>query len=79
VLMAQSISKIQWADFSEALPCFVTIVLTPLSFSIATGLSLGIIAFTITKLVSGKWREITPLIWVLTALFLLRYAYLAAA
>jgi AGZA family xanthine/uracil permease-like MFS transporter len=79
VLMAQSISKIQWADFSEALPCFVTIALTPLSFSIATGLSLGIIAFTVTKLATGKWREITPLIWVLTALFLLRYAYLAAA
>jgi len=79
VLMAQSISKIQWADFSEALPCFVTIVLTPLSFSIATGLSLGIITFTVTKLANGKWREISPLIWVLTALFLLRYAYLATA
>jgi AGZA family xanthine/uracil permease-like MFS transporter len=79
VLMAQSISKIPWGDFSAALPCFVTIVLTPLSFSIATGLSLGIITFTVTKLATGKWREITPLIWVLTGLFLVRYAYLAAA
>lgn len=79
VLMAQSISKIQWADFSEALPCFVTIVLTPLSFSIATGLSLGIITFTVTKLATGKWREVSLLIWILTALFLVRYAYLASA
>jgi adenine/guanine/hypoxanthine permease len=50
---------------------------TPLTFSVATGLSLGLISYTLVKLGSGKYREISPLIWILTLLFLLRYAYLA--
>ncbi|HTU43022.1 MAG TPA: NCS2 family permease [Candidatus Aquilonibacter sp.] len=79
VLMTQSISQIAWQDFSEAVPAFITMLATPLTFSIATGLSLGLICFTLVKLAAGKAREITPLIWVLTILFILRYIYLAAA
>jgi AGZA family xanthine/uracil permease-like MFS transporter len=52
---------------------------TPLTFSIATGLSLGLISYTVVKIAVGKFREITMLIWILTALFILRYVYLAAA
>jgi len=77
-LMCQSVSRVRWDDFSEAFPAFLTVVATPLTFSVATGLSLGLIAYTLVKLGSGKHREISPLIWVLTLLFLLRYAYLAA-
>jgi AGZA family xanthine/uracil permease-like MFS transporter len=77
-LMCESVSKVRWEDFSDAFPAFLTIVATPLTFSVATGLSLGLISFTLIKLGSGKRREISPLIWVLTILFLLRYAYLAA-
>jgi AGZA family xanthine/uracil permease-like MFS transporter len=77
-LMCESVSKVKWDDFSEAFPAFLTIVATPLTFSVATGLSLGLISYTLVKLGSGKHREISPLIWVLTGLFLLRYAYLAA-
>jgi AGZA family xanthine/uracil permease-like MFS transporter len=54
-------------------------VATPLTFSIATGLSLGLISFTVVKLAAGKFREVSPLLWILTALFILRYIYLAAA
>jgi adenine/guanine/hypoxanthine permease len=79
VLMTQSISQIAWHDFSEAVPAFITMLATPLTFSIATGLSLGLISFTVVKLAVGKIREITPLIWILTILFILRYIYLAAA
>jgi adenine/guanine/hypoxanthine permease len=78
-LMTESISRIQWNDFSEALPAFITILATPLTFSIATGLSLGLIAYTVVKIAAGKIREINPLIWILTVLFILRYVYLAAA
>lgn len=78
-LMTESIARIQWNDFSEALPAFITILATPLTFSIATGLSLGLIAYTVVKIAAGKIREINPLIWILTALFILRYVYLAAA
>jgi AGZA family xanthine/uracil permease-like MFS transporter len=79
VLMAQSIPLIKWHDFSEALPAFVTILATPLSFSIATGLSLGVISFTLAKVAAGKFQDINALVWILTVLFILRYVYLAAA
>ena len=78
-LMTESISRIQWTDFSEAVPSFITMIATPLTFSIATGLSLGLISYTVVKIAAGKIREITSLIWILTALFILRYIYLAVA
>jgi adenine/guanine/hypoxanthine permease len=51
---------------------------TPLTFSIATGLSLGLMSYTLVKVAAGRFREVSPVIWILTALFILRYAYLAA-
>jgi AGZA family xanthine/uracil permease-like MFS transporter len=50
---------------------------TPLTFSIATGLSLGLISYTLVKVAAGKVREVSPVIWILTALFIFRYVYLA--
>ena len=79
VLMTQSIAQVAWKDFSEAVPAFITILATPLTFSIATGLSLGLISYTVVKIAAGKIREINALIWILTILFILRYVYLAAA
>jgi AGZA family xanthine/uracil permease-like MFS transporter len=79
VLMTQSIAQIAWQQFDEAVPAFITMLATPLTFSIATGLSLGLISFTVVKIAAGKIREINPLIWILTILFILRYVYLAAA
>lgn len=76
-LMCQSVARIRWNDFSEAFPAFLTIVATPLTFSVATGLSLGLISYTLVKVGAGKHREISLLIWILTLLFVLRYAYLA--
>jgi adenine/guanine/hypoxanthine permease len=78
-LMTQSIAQIDWADFSEAVPAFITMLATPLTFSIATGLSLGLISYTVVKIAAGKIREINLLIWILTVLFLLRYLYLGSA
>jgi len=51
----------------------------PLTFSIATGLSLGVIAYTIVKVGTGRYRDVSPVLWILTVLFILRYVYLAAA
>lgn len=79
VLMTQSIAQISWNDFSEAVPAFITILTTPLTFSIATGLSLGLISYTLVKIAAGKIRDISLLIWILTLVFILRYIYLAAA
>jgi len=77
-LMCGSVAKVRWEDFSEAVPAFLTLVATPLTFSIATGLSLGLLSFTFLKLFTGKHREISPLIWVLSVLFLLRYIFLGS-
>jgi adenine/guanine/hypoxanthine permease len=77
-LMTESMGRVQWADFTEAIPAFVTLLATPLTFSIATGLSLGVISYTLVKVAGGKFRDVSLVIWVLTALFILRYVYLAA-
>jgi AGZA family xanthine/uracil permease-like MFS transporter len=77
-LMCGAVARVQWEDFSEAFPAFLTIVATPLTFSIATGLSLGMLSFTFIKIGTGKYREISPLIWVLSVLFLIRYAFLGS-
>lgn len=78
-LMTESVAKVQWKEFSEAFPAFVTLIATPLTFSIATGLSLGVITYTVAKIAAGKHRDISVLLWVLTALFILRYIYMAAS
>ena len=78
-LMTQSIAKVKWEEYTDAFPAFVTMVATPLTFSIATGLSLGLISFTVVKVGAGKFREVSILLWILAALFILRYIYLAAA
>jgi adenine/guanine/hypoxanthine permease len=77
-LMAAPLAKVHWDDFTEAFPAFITSVATPLTFSIASGLSLGLLSFTIIKIGTGKIRQISPLIWVLSVLFLLRFAFLGA-
>lgn len=78
VLMSGAVARVRWGDFSEAFPAFLTLIATPLTFSIATGLSLGVLSFTFVKVGSGKHREVSPLIWLLTVLFILRYAFLGS-
>ncbi len=77
-LMCGAVARVRWDDFSEAFPAFLTLVATPLTFSIATGLSLGMLSFTFIKLGTGKRKEISPLIWILSVLFLIRYAFLGS-
>ena len=77
-LMTESIGRVNWSDFTDAIPAFVTLLATPLTFSIATGLSLGLISYTLVKVAAGRFREISPVIWILTLLFIFRYVYLAA-
>ena len=76
-LMTQSIARVDWSDFTEGAPAFITMLAMPLTFSIATGLSLGLICYTLVKLAAGKTKQITPFFWVLTLLFMGRYVYLA--
>ncbi|MGE0102705.1 MAG: NCS2 family permease [Blastocatellales bacterium] len=76
MLMIKAVREIQWDDPTEAIPAFVTIIAMPLTFSIANGLALGFILYPLLKLVTGRWREVSPLVYLLAGLFVLRYAYL---
>jgi adenine/guanine/hypoxanthine permease len=78
-LMMRAVHDVAWLDMTEALPAFVTMIAMPLTFSIANGLALGFITYPLVKLLAGRGREVRPLVWVLAALFLLRFLYLGAA
>ncbi len=77
-LMISVVRKIEWDDLTESLPAFLTIIAMPLTFSIANGLAIGFICYPALKLLAGRRREIHPLVFVLAALFLARYAWLGA-
>lgn len=76
-LMARPVSLVDWSDFTEALPAFVTMLATPLTFSVASGLSLGLVVFTLVKVAVGRPKDVSVLLWVLTVIFVFRYLYLA--
>jgi AGZA family xanthine/uracil permease-like MFS transporter len=77
-LMLKNALGIDWNDTTDAVPSFLTILAMPLTFSIANGLALGFIAYPLIKLLAGRAKEVSPLVYVLAALFVLRYAYLGA-
>ena len=77
VLMMGSIKKINFEDFTEAMPAFLTIIAMPFTFSIANGIAAGLIAYPIVKIASGKAKEIHPIVYVLAILFILRFITLS--
>ncbi|MCT7966460.1 NCS2 family permease [Laspinema sp. D1] len=77
VLMAGNVRRIRWDDPAESIPSFLTILVMPLSFSIAEGLAVGAIAYPLIKSFQGKTRETTLTQWILAAIFVLRFVYMA--
>lgn len=75
-LMMQQVAKIPWADITEAIPSFICIAVMPFAYSIAEGIAFGIISYTLLHVASGKFRNVTWLMYVLTVLFILKYAWL---
>ena len=73
-LMMRSVRDIDWDDFTEALPAFLTLVLMPLTFSITDGIAFGFISYALLKLVTGRAREAHWLIYAFALLFIVRYA-----
>lgn len=73
VLMMSEIVHIKFDDFTEAFPAFMTIVMMPLTFSIAQGLAFGFMSYTIIKLVTGRHKENNPVTYTLTVLFILHF------
>jgi AGZA family xanthine/uracil permease-like MFS transporter len=77
-LMLRAALGVEWEDATEAVPAFVTLAGMPLTYSIANGLALGFVAYPLVKVLAGRAREVSPLVYVLAALFVLRFAYLGA-
>ncbi|HBT48850.1 MAG: Xanthine/uracil/vitamin C permease [Caldanaerobacter subterraneus] len=77
VLMMGSIKKINFEDFTEAMPAFLTIIAMPFTFSIANGIAAGLIAYPIVKIASKKAKEIHPMVYFLAILFILRFITLS--
>lgn len=73
VFMLDSIQRIDLKDMSEALPCFVTMLTMVLTYDIAEGMALGLVSYTIVKLLSGQWRSVNLTLYIVTILLLLRY------
>ena len=78
VLMTSSLARVKWDDLTEAVPAFVTAVMMPFSFSITEGIALGFISYCLMKLGTGRWREISPCVIVVTLLFVLKIVFIDA-
>lgn len=75
-LMLGSIAKIDLEDPVEAIPAYLTIIFMPMAYSISEGLAIGIISYVILHALTGRRREITPLMYILCILFILKYVLL---
>lgn len=72
-LMISQVVDIDWADASLGIPAFLTMVLMPFSYSITTGIGVGFLAFVFIRAVSGRTREVHPLMWLVAAMFVLYF------
>lgn len=75
-MMMTTAAEIAWTDPEVAIPAFLTMIAIPLTFSIANGLAFGFVAYTLLKVMRGRFREVNWMVYVLTALFLVRFWYL---
>ena len=71
--MITGVKKIDFDDYTEALPAFLTIIMMPLSYSIANGIVFGIVSYAVLKLVSGRIKEASPVVYILALLFILKF------
>ncbi|KGM96314.1 guanine permease [Clostridium novyi A str. 4552] len=76
ILMVGAVKEIDFEDFTEALPAFFTMAMMPFTYSIANGIAAGIIFYTVIKLGTGKQKQIHPIMYILSLLFVLRFVLL---
>lgn len=76
LFMMSPIKEIDLDDFTEAIPAFLTIVMMPFAYSIAEGIVFGMISYVVLKLITGKHKDISVIMYILAALFILKYIFL---
>ncbi len=75
-LMLRELGEIDWSDTTESVPAAVTAMVIPFTYSIAEGIAFGFITYAVLKLTTGHAREVKPIVWVIAAVFLFRFAWL---
>ena len=76
VMMMEPVVRIDWTNFREAIPAFVTLILMPVAYSISDGILIGMITYVVLNALTGKAKEVTPTMYVLAVLFILRYIFI---
>ena len=76
LLMLEPVKHIPFEDFSESIPAFVCIIMMPLSYSISNGILLGMITYVLMNLICGKFKKITPAMYILAVLFILKFIFI---
>ena len=72
--MISSIVDLDWKDARESLPAFITLAWMPFTYSISDGIMFGIISYTVVNALSGRARKVSPIMYVLTVVFIAKYA-----
>ncbi|XLZ71323.1 NCS2 family permease [Massilia sp. SR12] len=77
-LMLSDLGDIDWAETTESIPAAITALLIPFTFSIAHGIAFGFITYAALKLLTGRFREVKPIVWLIALTFGFKYAYIGA-
>ncbi|MFZ1540465.1 MAG: NCS2 family permease, partial [Enterococcus aquimarinus] len=77
VMMMASFKDIDWTQLEEAVPAFFASIFMGLCYSISYGIAAGFIFFAIVKVVKGKGKEVSPVLWIVNALFILNFVIMA--
>ena len=76
LLMFESVVKIDMTDYSESIPAFLCVIMMPLSYSISNGILIGMILYVALNVMCGKFKKITPVMYILATLFILKYIFI---
>ena len=76
LLMLEPVKNIPFDDFSESIPAFVCMLTMPLTYSISNGILLGMIAYVLMNMICGKFKKLSPMMYILAILFILKYIFL---
>ena len=76
LLMLEAVKNIPFDDFSESIPAFICMLTMPLTYSISNGILLGMISYVLMNMICGKFKKITPIMYILTVLFILKFIFI---
>ena len=76
LFMMSPIKNINFDDYAESIPAFITIVMMPLAYSISDGILLGMISYVVLNVLCGNFKRITPTMYILAVMFILKYIFI---